>query len=349
MDLRATVLWTAVKRRLLRDRPFVIAITGSIAKTSTKQAVGAVLRAAYGEKQVRVGFGNLNTELGVPLAILGFELDFYQMKVSWQWAIILIQALWAGLFGRLPRYLVLEMGAERPGDLAKLTAFVKPDIGVVTVIGEAHLMNYSSQEALANEKAEVVRAVKPNGVAVIYHRGPFRDLLVNAAAVPVVEFDCDVADIARTVAMTIGRQLEIEEERITRALASTWQPAGRMRIIEGEYTVIDDSYNASPTSMRSALEQLSKGTGRRVAVLGAMLELGDNEERFHEEVGQYARKHADYIIAIGELAKHYRADEWYETSDEAAAKVVAFLRKGDSILVKGSHGIRTDKIVEAIT
>src|SRR5688500_2495906 len=118
MGMRESILWWAAKRRLRFDKPFIIGITGSIAKTSTKEAIGGVLEKAYPGKVV-VGYGNLNTFLGVPLAILGFRLNFHSKNVTWQWPFILLLALWRGLFARLPKYLVLEFGADQPGDIAK--------------------------------------------------------------------------------------------------------------------------------------------------------------------------------------------------------------------------------------
>lgn len=348
MDIRAKILWFAANWRLLRDEPFVIAITGSIAKTSTKEAIGAVLQQAYGSSQVRVGFGNLNTELGLPLAILGYKIDFYQQKITWQWLVLLLGALWRGLTAPLPRFLVLELGADQPGDLAKLTRYVRPDIGIVTIIGEAHLMNYASQHDLANEKAEVVRSTKSTGTVLINRRDPFRELLVKQAVAPVSEFDCATANIAQTVALAVAKLLDIQSSLAGQALMTAWHPVGRMKIHEGQYTVIDDSYNASPTSMAAALEKLSRMPGRKVAILGSMLELGKQEATFHQQVGQLAHKVADLVIGVGELAKNYQPDHWFSTSDEAKEGVVAFLLKGDSILVKGSHGIRTDKIVEVL-
>lgn len=348
MDIRARILWFAANWRLKADDPFIIAVTGSIAKTSTKEAIGAVLSHAFGSSQVRVGFGNLNTELGLPLAILGYHIDFYKQRITWQWPFMLLGAIMRSFFAPIPRYLVLEMGADKPGDLAKLTAHIRPNIGVVTIIGEAHLMNYATQADLAKEKAEVIRSVRAGGVAIINRRDPFREYLAKQAAVSLVEFDCATSEIAHTVAETIGKQLNIKSEAIGHALSSAWQPAGRMRVLEGQYTIVDDSYNASPTSMAAALEKLQRMPNRKVAILGSMLELGSDEIIFHEKVGALARKSADLVVGVGDLAKHYKPDQWFATSDEAAKGVVAFLQKGDSILVKGSHGIRTDKIVEAL-
>jgi UDP-N-acetylmuramoyl-tripeptide--D-alanyl-D-alanine ligase len=371
-DIRSSILWWAADRRLAKDKPFVIAVTGSIAKTSTKEAVGAVLKAAYGAPRVRVGYGNLNTNLGLPLAILDYKLDFYAQKISWQWPFLLLGALWRGLFIKLPNYLVLEMGADRPGDLTQLTAHVRPDIGVLTIVGEAHLVNYQSSEKLAAEKSQLVSATKPDGVVILYQRDPFLDLHLRNAASRVVKIDCPLSGIARRVAETVGELMKIPPETVTDALNQSWQPEGRLKLSRGRYTVLDDSYNASPASMRSAFEAFRELPGRRIAVLGSMLELGQDEVRYHQQVGEAAREVASLVIGVGELAKHYQPDYWFADSDQAQRSINSMMEKGgstpaeeeppqtesrqhlpifqpgDSILVKGSHGIRMDKIVEVL-
>ncbi|QQG49976.1 MAG: hypothetical protein HZB70_00065 [Candidatus Berkelbacteria bacterium] len=348
MDLRAFLLWLSANSRLANDKPFIIAITGSIAKTSTKEAVGAVLKRAYGESQVRVGYGNLNTYLGLPMAILGFKVDFYKQKISWQWPFILLAAIWRSFTNKLPKYLVIEMGADKPGDLAELLEHITPDIGIITLVGEAHLMNYESSEQLGEEKGNLAQATKPSGLVLLNRNDPFFKTHLKRSRAQVVEFECPTAEIAHRVAELVGKHLKIDPKTIGEALLGDWRPAGRLQHISGRYKVIDDSYNASPVSMRAALEELSKMPKPRVAILGSMLELGSQEVKFHEEVGIMAHQLADKVIGVGELAKHYKPDKWYPTSAEAADKVVAELPEAASILVKGSHGIRTDHIVEAL-
>jgi len=348
MDIRSTILWWAADRRLSADKPFVIAVTGSIAKTSIKEAIGAILRQAYGDEQVRVGFGNLNTYLGLPLAILGYQIDFYKQAISWQWPFLLLGAILKSFTTRLPKYLVLEMGADRPGDLQLLTNHVKPDIGILTIVGEAHMVNYPTIEALANEKGIIVEATKPQGVVIINRNDPFFSTHIGRAKAHVVDFNCPTADIAHTVAELVGKQLGVSAAIIGKALTSAWQPEGRLQVAEGRFHLINDAYNASPTSMRAALEKLQQRSGRKIAVLGSMLELGEKEVEYHQEIGRLAHQAADVVVGVGELAKHYQPDAWYATSDEAAREIFAYLQEGASILVKGSHGVHMEKIVEAV-
>src|SRR5688572_10960785 len=114
IDPRPSILWFAAQRRLRLDRPFVLAVGGGIGKTSTKVAIGTLFNLKY-PGQVRVGYGNLNTYLGVPLAVLGFEVDFYKQKIGvWAWLKILGAALWRSWFSKLPPYLILEFGTDQP-------------------------------------------------------------------------------------------------------------------------------------------------------------------------------------------------------------------------------------------
>jgi len=348
-DLRSATLWWAVGRRLKHDQPFVVAITGSIAKTSTKQAIGAVLEAAF-PGQVRVGYGNLNTYLGVPLAVLGFEIDFYARSISWQWLPLLVGAIWRSLFKRLPRYLVLEFGADRPGDIVALTKKVKPNVAVVTLVGPAHLENYPSEAAIASEKAKLLTALGSGGVGFINVEDKHRQILEQAASTASLKtVQCPRAAIASAFARAVGEQLKVSDELIETVLRRLTPPKGRLSFKKaGSFFVLDDSYNANPLSMESALGVLRAQEPRRVAILGSMLELGPNAPHYHQQIGELARRCSDYLIGVGQLAKHYEPDLWFEHAQDAAKAILPYLKDGDRILVKGSHSIRMDKIVEAV-
>ncbi|MEK7170785.1 MAG: cyanophycin synthetase [Patescibacteria group bacterium] len=347
MNLRSSILWWAVKRRVEKDKPFIIAITGSIAKTSTKVAVGAVLRRAY-PNQVRVGYGNLNSFLGVPLAILDFHVDFYKQKITLQWIWILKLSIWRGLFGRLPKYLVLEYGADHPGDIEQLAQMLPLDGAIITLIGPAHLANYSSIDALATEKARIFSAVKPGGWGLVNKSDPYINNLTPKDC-PSEMVDTATEDIAINFARAVGQKLKIGTELIEEALSIMPRPEGRLQLKDlGDVKLLDDSYNANPLSMKAALSVLSKLPGRKVAILGDMLELGPDEKTFHQEIGRLAIESADLIIGIGPAAKNYDPAEWYPSSELAAKKILPLLGQGDSILVKGSHGVHMEVIVKAI-
>lgn len=347
MDIRAKILWWAVKRRVLLDEPFIIAITGSIAKTSTKLAIGAVLRRAF-PNQVRVGFGNLNSFLGVPLAILDFKVDFYKQRIAWQWVWILKLAIWRGLFGRLPKYLLLEYGADKPGDIEQLGKMLPLDVAIITLTGAAHLANYPSLDAVAMEKAKIFDAVKKGGWGAVNKRDPYLKTYQSKSC-PLTEVESETEDIAINFARMVGQKLKIENNIIDDALAALPRPEGRLQLKDlGSVKLLDDSYNANPLSMKAALSVLAKLPGRKVAILGDMLELGSSEVKYHQEIGQLAKQSADLVIGVGELAKEYGGAKHYPNAGVAAREILELLGQGDSILVKGSHGVHMEVIVKAI-
>ncbi len=347
-DIREKILWWAVKRRVKKDNPFIIAITGSIAKTSTKVAIGAVLRRAFPD-QVRVGYGNLNSFLGVPLAILNFKVDFYKQKITWQWIWILKLAIWRGLFSRLPKYLVLEYGADKPGDIEELGKMLPLDAAIITITGAAHTQNYSSVEQIAKEKAKIFNAVKPGGWGLVNKNDPYLHNL-TAKDCPSEMVDTATEDIAANFARAVGKKLKISDELIDEALVIMPRPEGRLQMkdLHG-LKLLDDSYNANPLSMTVALKLLAKLPGRKVAILGDMLELGADEVKYHQEIGQLAKQSADLVIGVGDLAKEYGAAKYYSDSATASQEVLGLLGQDDNILVKGSHGVHMELIVLAIT
>ena len=347
-NIREKILWWAVRRRVEIDKPFIIAITGSIAKTSTKVAIGAVLRRAF-PGQVRVGFGNLNSFLGVPLAILNFKVDFYKQKITWQWIWILKLAIWRGLFGRLPKYLILEYGADHPGDIEELGKMLPLDAAIITLTGAAHLANYSSLDQLANEKAKILDAVSKNGWGLVNKNDPYLKVYKSKGR-PLAEVETETEDIAINFARAVGQKLGIEDKTIGEALVTFPRPEGRMQLKDlGGAHLLDDSYNANPLSMKAAFNVLAKLPGRKVAILGDMLELGEGEKKFHREIGELARQSADLVIGVGDLAKEYGATKHYSDSVVASNEILGLLGQNDSILVKGSHGVHMELIVLAIT
>lgn len=347
-DLRERILWWAVNRRVEIDQPFIIAITGSIAKTSTKVAIGAVLRQAF-PSQVRVGYGNLNSFLGVPLAILDFKVDFYKQNITWQWIWILKLAIWRGLFGRLPKYLVLEFGADKPGDIEQLGKMLPLDVAIITLTGAAHLANYPSLDAVVNEKAKIFDAVKKGGWGIVNKKDSYLEIY-HSKSCPLTEVESETEDIAINFARMVGQKLKIENNIIDEALAALSPPEGRLQLKDlGSVKLLDDSYNANPLSMKAAFNVLAKLPGRKVAILGDMLELGEDEKKFHREIGELARRSADLVIGVGELSREYGGAKHYPDSLTASKEVPGLLGQDDSILVKGSHGVHMEVIVSAIT
>lgn len=345
---RDEFLWRCALRRVKNADTTVIAIGGGIAKTSTKYAVGAVLSDFF-KGNVFVGFGNLNTYLGVPLSILEFKIDFHHQSISWQWPIILIQA-WVRSFAPLPKYVVLEYGTDQPGDIKKLTSKLPPQIAVLTTVAPAHVVNYGSLDAVAEDEGALVAAVPKDGVVFLNKRDPYYSQHKNRiVAQTVIEADLPNEELSVGFARLVGEYLDIPGEKIEDSLKHMELPPQRFserRI--GDWLVLDDTYNANPASMEAALSRLKKMPGRKVAILGTMRELGEAEKILHKHIGDLAQTVADVVIGVGEHTDQYQPVVRFETSDQAAKEIFSYLKKGDSILVKGSRSIHMEKIISAL-
>ena len=419
--IKKIIIWKLgiiAKMYLRRYKPHIIAITGNVGKTSTKEAIAAVLSRF---KSVRSGKGNLNNEFGVPLTIVGDWADnYYEAGNSlWFWARVLVVSFLGLLFQRnYPEILVLEYGADKPGDIKRLASKFKPHIGVVTAVGEVpvHVEYFSGPEGVAKEKGRLVEALSASDFAVLN----FDDLAVlemkertkakvftygfgdglpgQGAMVRVSNFEPWIENgipegvsfkmnyndsfvpfklsgslgksqgYAAAAAAAVGSVLGMNLVDISEALSKYHGPNGRLKILKGikNSIIIDDIYNASPASTHLALETLQDlpageaglASKRKVAVLGDMLELGKYTIQAHQNIGNIAGSFVDLLICVGSRAK-FIADSAvnqmstekiykFETSDEAKLKVKELIKEGDLILVKGSQGIRMEKIVEEI-
>jgi UDP-N-acetylmuramoyl-tripeptide--D-alanyl-D-alanine ligase len=335
----------------------VIGITGSTGKTSTKDILAGMLAA---HRRSYASRANLNTEIGVPLGILeappGTEV------------------------------LVLEMAMRGPGQIAELCAIAEPDVGVIVSIGPVHLEQMGTLEAIAAEKSALTDALPAGGTAVIPagerllepHRRPDVDTITfgEAGDVRLVSFAA-----GRAVIDACGERFLVElpfaqPHNLTNTLAAIAaaravgvHPAGRVEVAfsglrgeelelrwrDGALRVVNDCYNANPMSMRAALDHLAAtAPGRRVAVLGDMLELGPGERAFHEDVGRHAGEAGvEVLVAVGPRAAAIGEafdGEAYTAADAAAAAelVPRLVRGGDTVLVKGSRGVALEAVAEAL-
>ncbi|GAA2687979.1 UDP-N-acetylmuramoyl-tripeptide--D-alanyl-D-alanine ligase [Streptomyces aculeolatus] len=349
----------------LRRGLTVAGVTGSQGKTSTKDLLAAVLS---GEALTTATAGSLNNELGVPLTMLRADLG--------------------------TRFLVLEMGARRVGDIAALTALVAPDIAVVLNVGQAHLGEFGSRAAIAEAKGELVRGLAPGGTAVLNADDPRVAAMRALTDGPVLTFgraehaDVRVLDLAldergrpsftlRTATasarvalplvgahqalnasaaaaagLAAGLPLDVAAQGLAATSLSKWRM--EPRDLAGGATLLNDSYNANPDSTRAALDALSAIEGRRrIAVLGEMLELGEESDAEHRAVGAYAASRADLVLAVGEAAR--------PIADGAGTGAVALagngaavdwlrgnLAAGDVVLVKGSRAAGLDEVAAAL-
>jgi len=388
---------------LKKYQPGIIGITGSAGKTSIKEAIYTVLKQ---ERSVRRNIGNFNNELGLPLTVLG---NYSQVKGIFFWPKIIIKSLGRLIFSdkNYPEVLILEMAADRPGDIRYLTEIAKPHIGVITAIGEipVHVEFYTSPEAVAREKAHLIEVLPTNGFAILnyddevvynlrsrtrahiitYGFNEGADLGLNnleyriEAGRPAgisfkVQYGGSLVPVrlnnvfgkpqayAAAAAMAVGLAFGINLIKISEALLDYEGPDGRMKLINGvkDTLILDDSYNASPLSMRAALETLrSLPAKRKIAVLGDMLEIGKYSTEAHQAVGELAAKIVDYLFCIGSRAKFIaesarqnsfdRKKIQVFSSSEAAKKMIEReIKAGDLILVKGSRAIKLEKIIEEI-
>jgi UDP-N-acetylmuramoyl-tripeptide--D-alanyl-D-alanine ligase len=341
-------------RRELRARgAMVVAITGSTGKTSTKDILAALLA---GRLRVAASPQNLNTEIGLPLALLGAPAD--------------------------TELLVLELAMRGAGQIAELTAIAEPEVGVIVNVGPAHLELLGSLEAIAAAKAELIAGLVPGASAVIPAAEPLLEPHVRAD-VNTITFgeggDVSLAERRADGSVVIldgAERIELwpsfaQAHNLRNLLAAVaaaralgYTPRGRVDVsfsamrgqreeLASGVVLVADCYNANPMSMRAAIDDLAEtASARRVAVLGDMLELGPDAPRLHREIGEHARAEGvELLVTVGPLAAQMRAGfagESYATPDaQAAAELVAgMLREGDTVLVKGSRGVGLERVLE---
>ncbi len=319
----------------------VVGITGSTGKTSTKDILAGMLAPA---RRVVATAQNLNTEIGLPLTVLGAPEG--------------------------TEVLVLEMAMRGRGQIAELARIAEPDVGVIVNVGPVHLELLGGIEAVAETKAELVRELRSGATAVLPAREPLLGPYLRDD-IEIVTFgsggDVDVlpeglelpfesAHMRRNAlaALAAARALGVEPEGAVHVALSAMR--GQRIRLEQDIVVIDDCYNANPMSMRAALDDLAEtASGRRVAVLGEMRELGPDERRFHAELGVQAREAGvDLLVTVGELARHAATGFASEgvraaaNAEEAALIVPGLLEPGDTVLVKASRGVGLEAVTEVL-
>jgi UDP-N-acetylmuramoyl-tripeptide--D-alanyl-D-alanine ligase len=334
----------------------VVGITGSTGKTSVKDATAALLPV-----RTHASRENFNTEIGLPLAILEAPAD--------------------------AEALILEMGMRGRGQIAELCEIAEPDVGVITNIGPVHVELLGSIEAVAATKAEIIDGLREGGTAVVpADPGPLEPHLARAPKlisfgpdgnVRAVEVDVekgetdafvvtpagerafrlpfaeahnlDNALAAIAVGVALGLPLEGMAENASGIVFSRLR--GELVRLPEDATLINDSYNANPVSMRAALDHLAtvRAEGRRLAVLGDMRELGALEAVHHREIGMHARaRGVQHLIGVGELAAGYAPDVLVADAEAAVPALRDALGPGDVVLVKGSRAVGLERIAESL-
>jgi len=328
------LLWIGAMRRYKFDKPFVIVVCGSVGKTTTKEAIADVL-AVSGRTVIKTP-GNLGTDVGVPLALIGCH---EQPFTKWQWFVPTIRSIfYIPKPVKNPIY-VLEYSSDKPGDIEFLAKKIAPDIAVITKIAPVHQQFFPIYQSFLDEELAIVKFFKPNGVAVlnaddkdqagVKHNnikwyGIDNKCQYQAHNLKLEElgwsFEIDnILPKAKTqilgkhqlysliAAAVVGKILEVGGENIQSALEKFQLPPGRGRVIEGlkSTTIIDDSYNSSPEAVKSGLQMIGQlyNKRRRVAILGRMNELGDKTSMAQKTIGASALGNIDFLILVGDHAE----------------------------------------------
>lgn len=338
----------------------VVGVSGSVGKTSTKEMLYAVLSQKFRTHKTQ---GNLNNELGVPLTLLSMPED--------------TQAA------------VIEMGISDFGEMTRLSEMVQPTICVLTIIGCCHLENLGDRDGVLKAKTEMFKNAAENAEYILngdddklysvtevngkkpiyfgfagdndYYAEDIENngeggisctlcfdntrLNVNIPAIGSYMVSNALAAVAA------GRLLGLSDEQLINGVQSYKTVGSRANVINtGKIRIIDDCYNANPTSVKASLDTLVNFSGRKVAILGDMKELGTDELKLHLETGKYAKdKGVDLVIAVGPLAVELAkgADgEWFESVEQVKSAIPALISDGDTVLVKASHSMHFEEIVD---
>ena len=379
----------------------IVGITGSVGKTSTKEAIFSVVNEAFKATKT---IGNLNNQVGLPLSVLEIKED---TEVA-----------------------VIEMGISEFGEMTNLAKIARPDIQVITNIGNCHLEVLGDRDGVLKAKTEgfpylqegapiilngdddkLITIKDVNGVRPYFY-GINDDFAISAKDISYdmesVSFKMFISDEIKAMkgfdnnssnnseeldvniniggehmvynamaAAAVGKCLGMSDEDIVKGLSKLKTISGRNNIINtSKWTIIDDCYNANPMSMKASVDVLSKAKGRRVAILGDMYELGKNEKEIHKEIGEYLSGKVDVLICIGSLGREIyngaipemedlkMIGYFFDTVEEALEEekdlddtkdlkaihknIIGILKENDTVLVKASHGLHLEKIVEAL-
>ncbi|MFA5076125.1 MAG: Mur ligase family protein [Patescibacteria group bacterium] len=407
------ILRFLARRTLKRYQPQVVGITGSVGKTSTKEAVYTVLSSEF---RVRKNYKNYNNELGVPLTIIDADTGG---KNPFKWLVVFLKGLSLIILPKkknYPEILILEMGADKLGDIKYLTEFVKCQVGVVTAVAPVHTEFLGDLDSVAREKQTLAKSLSSDGAAILNIDDSMVAKMIDGLKCRVLTYGFSDNALVRAyeetiagqnvsrpegiksisgvtfkisyqgstvpvflpailghhsimsalAAVAVGTVFKINLIRIAENLKQYKSPPGRMNLIDGiKYTlIIDDTYNSSPIAALAALEVLGKiqlpSPHKKYAVLGDMLELGTYADKGHLEVGRkVAELGIDYLVTVGSLSKQtanaakgagLSTDQVYsfDKAEEAGKFLQERIDQGDLILVKGSQGVRMEKVVKEL-
>lgn len=339
-----------------------VGVTGSVGKTTTKEMIGAVLKTAFVTQGTEENFNN---DIGLPVTLLSLSENCEAA--------------------------VLEMGMNHFGEIALLTRLAQPDIAVITNVGTMHIENLGSREGILKAKLEILEGLRPNGIAIFngdndllstvaarYRALTFglkKQNAVHAESIRMGEEQTDFIAVGfgkrfpitiRAVgehsvidalaAVTVGLCCGLTPEQIRAGLLQFRNHGMRQNLYDRDGVhIIEDCYNAGPESMRASLKVLARAKGRKIAVLGGMLELGSYAPQAHYLVGREVAETADLLFAYGENSEEYVCGALeaglenarrFDTHEELAAALQAELMPGDTLLVKGSRGMKMERVLQ---
>lgn len=390
------------KRVIQRYKPHIVGVVGSVGKTSTKDAIATVLSSKYKTGKSKKSY---NSEFGTPLTILGLSSGGNNI---FSWMHILFEGFLLSVFHHdYPEWLVLEVGADRPGEIKRMSEWLKTDILVATAYGEVpvHIEFFDSKEKLVEEDMSMLKTLKKDGLLIVNGDDEqslaFKDNWEGESQLVAVSnkeadftasgykilsgehkfpegfsINIETKGKLETVllhgvlgeqhaysllsATAVGIHTGITFKKIAGALEAHRTPNGRMRLIPGikETLIIDDTYNAASTAVGAALLALRNvsPTGRKIAVLGDMMELGEYSLEEHKRIGRLAASVCDVLYTTGiramvianeALEAGMKGDSvtHFEDSYKAGNELERLIKKGDVILVKGSQSMRMERVV----
>ncbi len=344
----------------------IVAVTGSSGKTTTKDMIHSVLSEKAKSLKTEE---NLNNEIGVPLTVL---------KLA-----------------KKHKFAVIEMGMQGPGEIAPLSFLCSPDAAVITNIGEAHLARLKSKKAIAKAKSEIIAGLGPEGTVILNADDDFfRSLKKVSKRRKILSFgiyknaDLRAFDIKETengsrfslkvsgktqiffvplpgvhnvynalTAIAAGFVFKVPSAKINKGLKNFKPSSKRMDIIRTKDCVklINDTYNANPSSMAAALKTLASQKGRKIAVIGDMLELGKDSVKYHKNIGTLAKRSGiDLVVAVGRQAKYFldgfgrKHGFYFKDKNQAAKFLIKTLHCKDTVLIKASRGLKLEEITQKI-
>ena len=348
---------------LMKFKPFVIGITGSNGKTTTKELIKSILDSNYGTNKILATQANYNNDIGLPLTIFNLNSEH--------------------------SHIVLEMGMNHPKEISYLANIAPPNFAVITNIGEAHIENFKNREAIANEKKDILRNLKAEGTAILPKDSEFFNFLVkDLKNVKVLSFgmrkdadiSCELLDHKKILiktpkydleikskllghnnisnilaAVTCAYQLKINPTKIKEGIENITPIPSRLELKEGKKraAIIDDTYNANPSSFLSAIEVLDEFPGKKILVIGDMAELGENSRIYHQELSRTIKKtKINITLGLGKYTKEIitllgRNNTWFRSKDDLVKHLYSCM-KGSTILVKGSRSMKMEEIVKKL-